>query len=198
MTDNQPTLDRYSVQEVAERLGVGATTIKTWATTLGIEGQRNASGKRYFTPDHLRILETVKALRDQDAGMETITRVVGQVSDTQRTTDGHPSDTRPTTDHEPTPVDLLPVVQELNRTVQEVNRLALLLTQAGQENERLRGEVLQAERKLIEAEGKAKTQEGETDRLKLQQAKQDQEIASLCQQLEVEKAKPWWRKLIGR
>lgn len=197
MTDTQPTLDRYSVQEVADRLGVGATTIKTWSATLGIDGHRNAAGKRYFTPDQLRVLETVKALRDQDAGMETITRVVGQPSDTCRPADGQPSDSRPTPDQAPPSVDLLPVVAQLNQTVQEVNRLALLLTQQGQEVERLRGELLQSERLRIEADGREARQSAEVDRLHSETSEQARLIADLRAELATERARPWWRKLIG-
>jgi DNA-binding transcriptional MerR regulator len=154
--------------EAAKRLGIGTTTIKTWADKIGL-GHKTASGVWLYSEDDLRVLEVVQTLREEDRSFDTIMRRVGQNGVLTATvapsdTDGRrPSIPTEGDGHQPTapgdidrehPIDLLPVVKELNETVQQVNRLALLLTNAGQENERLRGEVLMAERRLIEAEAK--------------------------------------------
>lgn len=62
-----------SAFDVAERLGVSPSTLKTWTDRLGI-GSRNSSGKRLYEDTDISLLELVKSLRETDCGFDTITR----------------------------------------------------------------------------------------------------------------------------
>jgi DNA-binding transcriptional MerR regulator len=182
-----------TAEELSDALDVGKTTVRTWLDRLAVEGERGSGGRLYYDRDVLSLLETVKGLRGKGRGLDTITKIVGTPSDSAPTTNGAPAVHEPEANGShaaPAPVDLMPVVMELNQTVQEVNRLALLLTNAGQENERLRGDVLMAERRLIEAEGQGTIQTAEAARLR-------DEVADLRRQLDAERGRPWWRRLIG-
>src|SRR5690606_20574362 len=128
--------------EAAKRLGIGVTTIKTWAEKIGL-GHKTASGVWLYSEEDLRVLEVVQALREDDRSFETIVRRIDQDGLIKATTPAVDTDGRqPATSTEvdgdrPSatgdidrgqPMDLVPVVAQLNQTVQEVNRLALLLT----------------------------------------------------------------------
>jgi DNA-binding transcriptional MerR regulator len=62
-----------SAPDLAAKLGVSITTIKTWSERVGI-GRKNSSGVWVYSENDLQILETVQALRGEDKGFETITR----------------------------------------------------------------------------------------------------------------------------
>lgn len=89
---------QLTINEAAERLGVGASTLRTWGEKLGVEGARTSTGKRIYTDDDLAVLEVVKQLRDQDAGFETIRRQIGGASATHGEAtagDGEPTASAP-------------------------------------------------------------------------------------------------------
>lgn len=72
--------DLRDIQQIADRLGVGVTTVRQWADRLGIEGGRTSSGKRIFSDEDVRVFEVVASLRGQDLGLDTIARRIGRVS----------------------------------------------------------------------------------------------------------------------
>lgn len=72
--------DLRDIQQIADRLGVGVTTVRQWADRLGIEGGRTSSGKRIFSDEEVRVFEVVASLRGQDLGLDTIARRIGRVS----------------------------------------------------------------------------------------------------------------------
>jgi DNA-binding transcriptional MerR regulator len=207
--------------EAAKRLGIGITTIKTWADKIGL-GHKTASGVWLYSEEDLRVLEVVQTLRDEDRSFDTIIRRIGQdgvlttAAPSSNTDSRRPAISTEDAERQPTAsddidrehqIDLLPVVRELNETVQQVNSLALLLTNAGKENERLRGEVLMAERRLIEAETKGAEadrlrQELDESRQRLNAERDDAALQravadNLRSELMAERGKSWWRKLMG-
>lgn len=72
------TTTTIPINEAASRLGVGASTLRTWGEKLGVAGTRTSSGKRVYSDEDLAVLEAVKNLRDQDAGWQTIRRHIGE------------------------------------------------------------------------------------------------------------------------
>lgn len=71
----QPNL---TIHEAANRLGVCASTLRTWGEKTGVSGTRTGSGKRLYNEDDVACLEAVKSLRDEDAGWMTIRRRIGK------------------------------------------------------------------------------------------------------------------------
>lgn len=69
-------LPRLTAAAVATRLGIPVETLQQWTDELGI-GARSTSGQRIFSPYELRVLETVKSLKDSDRGFRTICRRIG-------------------------------------------------------------------------------------------------------------------------
>lgn len=67
-----------TIHEAATRLGVCASTLRTWGEKTGVAGVRTSSGKRLYSEDDLNALEAIKALRDEDAGWMTIRRRIGR------------------------------------------------------------------------------------------------------------------------
>lgn len=98
--------DFRDIQQIADRLGVGVTTVRQWADRLGIEGGRTSSGKRIFTDDEVRVFEVVASLRGQDLGLDTIARRIGRVSNGHHAEDDHDLTTvRNATDNIGDPLD---------------------------------------------------------------------------------------------
>ena len=67
-----------TIHEAATRLGVCASTLRTWGEKTGVAGVRTSSGKRLYSEDDVNALEAIKALRDEDAGWLTIRRRIGR------------------------------------------------------------------------------------------------------------------------
>lgn len=67
MDENQTAID-----DVAERLDVSASTLRTWGEKFGILGSRK--GSQAYSEREIEILELIKNLRDDDAGYHTIRR----------------------------------------------------------------------------------------------------------------------------
>ncbi len=67
-----------TIHEAASRLGVCASTLRTWGEKTGVAGVRTSSGKRLYTEDDVAALEAIKSLRDEDAGWMTIRRRIGR------------------------------------------------------------------------------------------------------------------------
>src|SRR2546427_807976 len=65
--------DTLTAPEAAKRLGVGATTLKTWAEKVGV-GEKNGAGVWLFSDRDMNVLEVVQALRDGGRTFVTITR----------------------------------------------------------------------------------------------------------------------------
>ena len=66
------------IHEAASQLGVSASTLRNWGEKLGVAGTRTSNGKRVYSNDELAVLETVKNLREQEAGWQTIRRHIGE------------------------------------------------------------------------------------------------------------------------
>ena len=68
----------FTAAEAAQQVGVEAAILRTWSVRLGIPGQRTKIGERMYSTQDLAQFEAIKGLREQDAGFETIRRVIGQ------------------------------------------------------------------------------------------------------------------------
>lgn len=66
-------INRVTSTGVSEKLAVPEHTVTQWAECLGI-GDPSATGKRLFSQDEINVIETVKAMREQNHGFDTIAR----------------------------------------------------------------------------------------------------------------------------
>lgn len=62
-----------TASDAAKHLGVGLTTLKTWAERVGV-GEKTSSGLWLFTEQDMHVLGVVQMLRADDRGFDTITR----------------------------------------------------------------------------------------------------------------------------
>jgi DNA-binding transcriptional MerR regulator len=67
-------MEALGTKDVAERLGVHPNTISLWETKIGIKPETDSRGRKKFPPELVETLEHIKALRDEDAGYQTIRR----------------------------------------------------------------------------------------------------------------------------
>lgn len=72
--------DTQTIQEVAQSLGLSASTIKQWADMLWPgEPLRDAAGRQRLSLEQVRILEILHSLKSDDKGINTITRIIGPI-----------------------------------------------------------------------------------------------------------------------
>lgn len=76
--ENSVSHPSLNIHEAATRLGVCASTLRTWGEKTGVAGTRTSSGKRVYTDVDLDVLETIKNLRTEDAGWQTIRKRIGR------------------------------------------------------------------------------------------------------------------------
>lgn len=69
-------MNGLTTSEVAERLDVPQTTIRTWVSQLPIPAKQDSRGRHRFDEDAIAVLEAIKKLRTEDAGYNTIRRVI--------------------------------------------------------------------------------------------------------------------------
>lgn len=185
--------------EAAKVLGVGVTTLKDWSSRLGL-GHKTGSGVWVYSDEDLHLLGVVRSLRDEDHGFDTIARRIRPVTQTggderqrpaltdddgeQPLSSGDDGGVQRTQAGALTQADLLPVVQE-------VSRLALALSEAS-----FRQGQLEAQNQHLEARaGEAVDRERvANDRA----AKIESERDELRCQLDAERSRPWWRRLVGK
>jgi DNA-binding transcriptional MerR regulator len=181
----------YATKDVAEQIGVSETTIKTWTDKLGLEVERDSRHNRRYTQAELDLLFTVKNLRDEGAGYQTITRVVGRAPDERQTEpdeqltgDSRPQDAQQT-------MDATALAEQIRAAVVAAVRSDTELAEKYARAAHRIGELEADVRHLQEKADKLLTDgTAEADRLR-------QEVESLRADLATEKAKPWWRKLLG-
>lgn len=177
-------MPKLSTQDVSSRLEIPVSTVKHWADKLGI-GDKNSSGKWLFDERDMAALELVKTLRAEDCGFDTIQRQISPSSDQQR--QAPPSDDeRPLADQPPA-IDLEALTSQVTAAIQATlkadNELAEKYAHAAHRIGTLEEQV----RSFQEREQRLLTAGDDKDKL----------IADLRAELATEKAKPWWRKLLG-
>lgn len=182
-------VETITVRDVADQLGVSHTTIKKWVEALFPgEPERDSHGRWRLTADQVRILETVKALRAEDKGLNTITRLIGPVKFTEASSETQLQFDQVSPEVHPSSADLRELIRaEVSGAIQSNNDLAERYARATFEIGTLQERVaqLQEREQRLLTEGTA-----ESDRLRL-------EVESLRAELAVEKSKPWWRKMLG-
>lgn len=65
-----------TVEEIIKILNIGKNTLFMWEEHFNIDVKRDSKGRRFYTAEDLKILQTIKALRDNDNGLNTITRML--------------------------------------------------------------------------------------------------------------------------
>ncbi len=63
-----------NINEVSQILNVGINTLRLWEEHFQLDIKRDSKGRRYYTQEDLKVLQTIKALRDNDNGLNTISR----------------------------------------------------------------------------------------------------------------------------
>ncbi|RYG66294.1 MerR family transcriptional regulator [archaeon] len=67
-------MEALGTKEVAERLNVHPNTVALWQDKIGFQVETDSRGRKKFSPELVETLEHIKALRDEDAGYQTIRR----------------------------------------------------------------------------------------------------------------------------
>ena len=125
----------------AERLGVSVTTVKNWLNQLPTDKEMDSRGRRRIDPRTMEVLATVKELRGEDCGYETIRRRIFQVTDDQKPADNDSvaGESRPTAT-QPT-IDTTAIVSQVIAAIRGENELAEKYARAtftlGQQEERI-------------------------------------------------------------
>jgi transposase-like protein len=197
--------DTLTANDAAERLGVSVTTVKNWLNQLPEEKEHDSRGRVRIDANTLAVLETVKTLRGEDCGYETIRRRIGQSTGDQKSPDSEPpaGSCQPTFDRQA--VDTTAIVEAVTEAVMaavrgdnEIARMygamgeqvAKAAHTIGQLEERTRG--LEAERDRLAAELAAQVAR-HAEELVEARAERDQARAVLAASSAL--ARPWWKNL---
>lgn len=87
-------MEKISINEASERLGIGQTTVKNWCDMLHLAKQKDGKNRRIITPNEFEILEIARALKEEGHSHNTIIRRVGRSPDDDPTAVGRESDDR--------------------------------------------------------------------------------------------------------
>lgn len=183
-----------TAQEIAEHLNLGNTTVKEWSSKFGIPRERRGV-KWVYPSEALEIFETVKRLRDDGKGVNTIRQYIHQPPDKEPIGNHQSSDSYPTEARQSTGADSLIIEVEriMEKKFLQHNDLAEKISRAtytiGQQEERIKT----LERDLQAAQETVQLLV-QPDQLEL--VKQENEF--LKRELSAEKQKSWWQKLFQR
>lgn len=198
-----------TIHDAATRLGVCASTLRTWGEKTGVSGVRTSSGKRLYSEEDLAALEAVKALRDEDAGWMTIRRRIGRepVAGEAVITSATPLMPDPDAAAAPSagaPVEpssglVTKVIETLNaqsgmaeryaRAGYQIGRLEAEVKHLADDRERLAGRLAESEQKLCELALNEELLRAERARLGRELGEARQKLATL----EINPAGPWAR-----
>lgn len=174
-------MSQTTTAEAANRLGVPKSTLHTWLQQLPIPHDTDSRGRKSFDADALTVLETVKNLRAEDAGYQTIRRVLVSVNGAERDEAGQvpeatgaERDAHETGSHAPAHADLADAL---------VPRLVEALTAQNDLGERYAKATYQIGK--LEADNLHLRERAE--RLELELVEARQQLALLAT------PKPWWR-----
>lgn len=63
---------RFSISDAAKQLAVEAHVLRYWEVELGLQISRNHKGYRYYEPEDIKLLQTVKDLKEQGFQLKAI------------------------------------------------------------------------------------------------------------------------------
>ena len=175
----------YRPREMAERLGISASTLRLWSNqfadvlsnyaTKAPTGDRTPAAQRRYTDDDLRTLLRAKALLAQGLTYEETKRRLSQ--------DPPPQQAPPLSDKAAPPEEALPSLQALRETIEAKDKtiaalrdslafLDVYLFALRQEREDAKQNIHRLEREVAELRARAD---------------------ALTRELQ----KPWWKRLLG-
>ena len=143
-------MNGLTTTEAADRLGVPKTTLHTWLQQLPIPHDTDSRGRKRLDGHALDVLETVKSLRGEDCGYQTIRRRIGPLTERDEThtegapdTDGMQSERAPDIDPDAL---LAQVVEAIAGQTDLAEKYARAAHQIGTLEERTRGLELERDR----------------------------------------------------
>lgn len=181
-------MDKLTTLEIAEKMGQSPSTIKHWQKKYGIQKELK-KGKAFYLPEHIPIFEAVKEELAKGAGERTIRKRIGS-DNTQPLPEQRPdnSDTGETiAEQRP---DNAPPIDDRIRVI--------LRDELTQQND-LAEKYARATYRIGELEAEARGYQAQitaqAEQLALLPA--PGELERLQAELERERAKTWWQKLVG-
>lgn len=66
-----------NINELSDSLGVSTDTIDRWVEKFNFEIKKDSRGRKQYTEEVYKMLLAVKSLREQDNGLDTISRKLG-------------------------------------------------------------------------------------------------------------------------
>lgn len=144
--------DSLATKDVAERIGVSESTVKLWTDRLGLEVERDSRHNRRYPPEVADLLNTVKGLRDEGKGYQTIQRLIKRAPSEQSSgaDEASPPDERPLSERQTIDLDALTeqlsaavvaTIKADNEQAEKYARAAHRIGQLEAENAALRSEV---------------------------------------------------------
>jgi len=199
--------DRHNIsmyiKEVAEKLNISVDTLRRWELKLDFDIPVDSRNRKIYSEEHFKLLQNIKDLREQDNGLDTISRKlsIGNAHDRQSIgKDDSNSTAYPM--HTIGINDLRELETSIISKLDIVDNLSEKLSRASFEVGKLQAEKVALEDKLkliADSSGKdVNNLNKEIDKIKLdsqlQQEKLNVQIEKLQEELK-EKSKPWYKKL---
>jgi DNA-binding transcriptional MerR regulator len=213
--------------EVAEKLGVNESTLKKWVSDdfSNILNVPIEKGKRSFSEDHLKVLDMIKNLREQDNGIQTINRVLGNNPDISEAGLGYNPEETTLENKETKASDeiylihdrlnnletslvskfdtkldsILELSEKYSRATYEIGSLKAQLDAS--QKEKLMIEQKYRDEKVLYLESNERfvsSLDKNTQKSELENQKLKEEVDQLKAELQKEKSKTWWQKFVGK
>lgn len=113
----------FTPAKMAEEVGVGVTTIKTWSKELNILPQKNSSGRNFFSESDAEVFKRVKELRNENKGLDSIRSIINSEFNLEQDSSSESAvSTGSSSDYNPMSIEL--VKQEIRSALAENNDLA--------------------------------------------------------------------------
>lgn len=152
-------MNGLTTSEAAERLGVPKTTLSTWLGQLPIPYETDSRGRRRLDDEALALLETVKTLRGDDCGYQTIRRRIGPLTEPDQVeAECNPAATETQPEQAPaldTDAFMAQVVAAVSAQTELAERYARVAHQVGRleaDNDHLRAQLAELKDKVAQLE----------------------------------------------
>lgn len=197
------------INEIAETLNITQNQLRHWEEVFSLKISRDKKNQRLYTDEDIRTFQAIKALRDSDNGLETISRKlnINPISGLDEITDDN--------------INLMSSIPKAVETMIRDNQKYIMdvldsklntIVDLSEKYSRASFEIgkLQAELSSSESKVKLISDTSNKDISGLQKQiekitadknndleKQKIEIKNLKAELQKEKTKPWWKKILG-
>lgn len=206
--------ERYDSKDIADRAGIGNSTVRKWVQEYGLPHTRKRGGKIVFDEDILDTIAAIKQLKGDGAGYDTITQTIGTARAQPGQRQSKHGNARAEPEQRSAALDdkLKVFSADLANSIKEgiqselsqnnhmlashIDKITELAEKAAHAAHQVG--VLEERNRTLEERLKTLPPVIEYDRLKMLLSQEKERVACLESQLEQERGLTWWDRLRGK